>query len=410
MANVYPLDHDSDDSGTVRVPAPHKDRSAIVVQLHGGGEYDPDTDTVQVESPEGDVTVSFGQPNPEPKDSKFGDNLSEHLSDSTLTSISERLMAGIEADEQSRAEWLENAARGIGLLGLELKAQQGASAGAAQTPAEGTSKVDHPLLLEAVLRFQANARGELLPADGPVKVRNDGGGSPLASLPSEALEPPPNTSTPARIDSIHRPPPRTTATWGITGPELNRLSGAVDFMEQRRHSSSRRASLWLLTTDGDTPRSLIADIWKRVTRLQGACRLHCFSVTTFESRGGIHAHIIFIGIPEIAQKLKTSKQFGDIIHVCRVTDSNGLFKYLIKERTSQAGYRREHKLGGRLRGSHRLEGGGDRVRLSRALERDAIDAGYIEPWQHTNAKRKPDGSYGRDKGSERQQSPSRGRK
>jgi hypothetical protein len=30
------------------------------------------------------------------------------------------------------------------------------------------------LLLEAVLRFQANARGELLPADGPVKVANEG--------------------------------------------------------------------------------------------------------------------------------------------------------------------------------------------------------------------------------------------
>jgi Helix-turn-helix len=44
-------------------------------------------------------------------------------------------------------------------------------------------------------------------------------------------------------------------------------------------------------------------------------------------------------------------------------------------------------LGGRLSGSHRLEGGGDRVRLSRDLERDAIDTGYVEPWQHTNARR-----------------------
>jgi hypothetical protein len=35
------------------------------------------------------------------------------------------------------------------------------------------SKVRHPLLLEAVLRFQANARSELLPTDGPVKIRDD---------------------------------------------------------------------------------------------------------------------------------------------------------------------------------------------------------------------------------------------
>ena len=40
-------------------------------------------------------------------------------------------------------------------------------------PVEGMSRVRHPLLLEAVLRFQANARSELLPTDGPVKIRND---------------------------------------------------------------------------------------------------------------------------------------------------------------------------------------------------------------------------------------------
>jgi hypothetical protein len=46
-----------------------------------------------------------------------------------------------------------------------------------------------------------------------------------------------------------------------------------------------------------------------------------------------------------------------------------------------------HILGGRIKGSHRLEGGGDRVRLSCELERDAIEAGYVEPWRHTNARR-----------------------
>ena len=35
------------------------------------------------------------------------------------------------------------------------------------------SKVRHPLLQEAVLRFQAQARSELLPTDGPIKIRND---------------------------------------------------------------------------------------------------------------------------------------------------------------------------------------------------------------------------------------------
>ena len=69
-----------------------------------------------------------------------------------------------------------------------------------------------------------------------------------------------------------------------------------------------------------------------------------------------------------------------------VTSIGGLKKYLAKERTPQAGYRRRD-LGGRISGSHLLPGGGDRVRLSRQLERDAIEAGLVDPWKHTNAKR-----------------------
>jgi len=51
------------------------------------------------------------------------------------------------------------------------------------------SKVRHPLLLEAVLRFQANARSELLPTDGPVKIRDDSThSSPDRDKLSNALE------------------------------------------------------------------------------------------------------------------------------------------------------------------------------------------------------------------------------
>ena len=154
------------------------------------------------------------------------------------------------------------------------------------------------------------------------------------------------------------------------------------------HCERSRVGLWLATTARATPRDVIADIWKRITRLQGKCGLLQYSVITFENSGGIHAHITFLGTAEIARRLKLSKRFGELIDVRVVTDPRGLAsKYLAKERTPQAGYRREHILGGRIQGSHRLEGGGDRVRLSRELERDAIEADYVEPWRHTNAKR-----------------------
>jgi hypothetical protein len=157
------------------------------------------------------------------------------------------------------------------------------------------------------------------------------------------------------------------------------------FMEL--HCQAKRG-LWLLHTHKGTARYTVAAIQKRITRLQVEHGLRPYSVTTFETRGGLHAHITFIGNREIAERLKRSTAFGEFIQVDPVVDPGGLArKYLAKERTPQAGYRRQHVLGGRLRGSHRLDGGGDRVRLSRDLERDAISAGYVDPWQHTNARR-----------------------
>src|SRR5262245_34800359 len=150
-----------------------------------------------------------------------------------------------------------------------------------------------------------------------------------------------------------------------------------------------KRGLWLLHTNKGTARSTIADIQKRITRLQIEHGVRSYNVTTFETRGGLHAHIVFLGNREIAERLKSSTAFGEFIQVDPVIDDPGAIarKYLAKERTPQAGYRRQHLLGGRLRGSHRLDGGGDRVRLSRDLERDAIDAGFVEQWKHTNARR-----------------------
>jgi len=163
------------------------------------------------------------------------------------------------------------------------------------------------------------------------------------------------------------------------------LTGGVWFMEQYRQP---KRGLWLLHTNKRTARSRISSIQKRITRLQLEYGLRPYNVTTFETRGGLHAHIVFLGNREIAERLTSSTAFGESIQVDPVADPTRLArKYLAKERTPQAGYGRHHVLGGRLRGSHRLDGGGDRVRLSRDLERDAIGAGYVEPWKHTNARR-----------------------
>jgi len=151
-------------------------------------QFDPETNTTQIALPDGSVSIQLGPPPNKPKkEADFDDNLAEHLTESELSTITEKLLLGIESDSQSRASWLEHMSNGISLLGLEVKQPRGATVAGA-TPAEGVSTVDHPLLLEAVLRFQANARGELLPTDGPVKVRNDGQSNALSERLAEALE------------------------------------------------------------------------------------------------------------------------------------------------------------------------------------------------------------------------------
>jgi len=153
-------------------------------------EVDDKGNILRIKHGDNSLTVSLnGKPlgsanaaNDEPL--QWYSNLADKIPEDALNSITEDLLRGIEEDLQSRKEWLEDRALCLKLLGLkiELPNTQGASDGA---PVEGMSKTRHPLLLEAVLRFQANARSELLPTDGPVKIRNDSD-TPTAQLDSDA--------------------------------------------------------------------------------------------------------------------------------------------------------------------------------------------------------------------------------
>jgi len=139
-------------------------------------ERDDQGNLLSIEHPDGSITISLDD-NPLERaegddDSGWWENLVDRIDKDALTGIAGDLIRGIDDDLLSRNDWIETRAQGMKLLGLklELPGLQGATDGA---PIEGMSKVRHPLLLEAVLRFQANARSEMLPTDGPVKIRND---------------------------------------------------------------------------------------------------------------------------------------------------------------------------------------------------------------------------------------------
>lgn len=146
-----------------------------------GYETDDSGNILRIEHADGSVSISLdGKPIGEKSEAErartWFSNLVEDIDEGELQRISDDLMKGIQDDIDSRKEWIEDRAQGIKLLGLkiEIPGLAGAADGA---PVEGMSKVRHPLLLEACLRFQANARSELLPTDGPVKIRNDAVGT-----------------------------------------------------------------------------------------------------------------------------------------------------------------------------------------------------------------------------------------
>jgi hypothetical protein len=152
-----------------------------------------------------------------------------------------------------------------------------------------------------------------------------------------------------------------------------------------QRAARSQGELWWLTSPKGSSRQEIAACQKRITREQAAHDLPQYSAWVFETRPELHAHFVFLGNRDIADALRRSRLCIET-KIEPVSHIGGLKKYLAKERTPQAGYRRRD-LGGRIRGSHRLSGGGDRVRLSRQLERDAIEAHLVDPWTHTNAKR-----------------------
>ena len=151
-----------------------------VVEDQDEPELDLNGAVLSIRHGDGEVTVSLdGKPITDAQTSQndkgWYANLANSIDTAELSRISDELLRGIDADAASRQDWLEGVAIGVKLLGLktETPGTQGSTDGA---PVEGMSKVRHPLLLEAVLRFQANARSELLPTDGPIKIRDDSNG------------------------------------------------------------------------------------------------------------------------------------------------------------------------------------------------------------------------------------------
>lgn len=144
------------------------------------GRIDPRTGFLHVETDDGGLLIKRDWREKQSGPSGHNDNLVLGMSQNAIGVLGDELLRGIAADDQSRQEYLETIATAIAMLGLKIEEASG-DAGGSDAPVEGMSKIRHPMLLKACIRFQADFVAEMLPADGPVKVRSDAGEPPAGA-------------------------------------------------------------------------------------------------------------------------------------------------------------------------------------------------------------------------------------
>jgi hypothetical protein len=98
----------------------------------------------------------------EPSDEDFDANLAEYLSEGELTEIAGDLLGDFEDDLSARKDWIQTYVDGLELLGMKIEERT--------EPWEGACGVYHPLLSEALVKFQSETIMETFPAAGPVKT------------------------------------------------------------------------------------------------------------------------------------------------------------------------------------------------------------------------------------------------
>ena len=96
-------------------------------------------------------------------DEDFDANLAEQMSEGELTSLAGELIGDFDSDIGSRKDWIQTYVDGLELLGLKIEERA--------EPWEGACGVYHPILSEALVKFQSETMMSTFPAAGPVKTQ-----------------------------------------------------------------------------------------------------------------------------------------------------------------------------------------------------------------------------------------------
>ena len=92
---------------------------------------------------------------------EFNKNLAEELTEGELALLAGDLIGDFDGDVASRKDWIQTYVDGLELLGLKIEERS--------EPWDGACGVYHPILAEAVTKFQSETIMDTFPAAGPVK-------------------------------------------------------------------------------------------------------------------------------------------------------------------------------------------------------------------------------------------------
>jgi len=116
----------------------------------------------------------------EEEDDEFAENLAEDMDEGALTELAGDLLGEFDDDISSRKDWMQTYVDGLELLGMKVDDRT--------EPWPGACGVYHPLLSEALVKFQAETMMETFPARGPVRTEILGRETPEKKEAAERVE------------------------------------------------------------------------------------------------------------------------------------------------------------------------------------------------------------------------------
>ena len=144
------------------------------------------------------------EPGEEDEDN-FSANLAEDMDESQLSTLASDLLSDFDDDMSSRKDWIQTYVDGLELLGMKVEDRT--------EPWPGACGVYHPLMSEALVKFQAEMMMETFPARGPVKTEIIGEETPQVAQSAKRVEQDMNYQLTERMVEFR--PEHERMLWGL---------------------------------------------------------------------------------------------------------------------------------------------------------------------------------------------------